>query len=91
MSEIKTITTEELEKLKELRNKYDGVSYTLGQLRIEQHLLDTQVNRLKEAEAQLIKDYNTLNTEEKTLADEITKKYGQGQINIETGEFTPSV
>ena len=91
MSEIKTITTEELEKLKELRNKYDGVSYTLGQLRIEQHLLDTQVNRLKEAEAQLIKDYNTLNAEEKNLADEITKKYGQGQINIETGEFTPSV
>jgi predicted nuclease with TOPRIM domain len=91
MSEIKTITTEELEKLKELRNKYDGLSYTLGQIRIEQHLLDTQVNRLKEAETQLIKDYATLQAEEKALADEITKKYGQGQINIETGEFTPSV
>ena len=91
MSEIKKITTEELEKLKELRVKYDSVSYTLGQLRIEQELLNDQVVRLKEVETQLITDYRNLQADEKTIADEISNKYGQGQINIETGEFTPSV
>lgn len=91
MSEIKKITTEELERLKELRVKYDSVSYTLGQLRIEQELLNDQVVRLKEVETQLITDYRNLQADEKTIADEISNKYGQGQINIETGEFTPSV
>jgi len=89
--EIKKFTPEELAKLKELRTKYDTVSYTLGQLRIEQELLNEQVARLKEAETQLITDYKTLQIEEKAIADEIVKKYGNGEINIETGEFTPSV
>ena len=41
--------------------------------------------------AQIIKtQYTTALGEQEKISEELSKKYGDGAINIETGEFTPA-
>jgi predicted nuclease with TOPRIM domain len=91
MSAIKKVEQQDLDKLKELQLKYSEISSKLGQLKIEQFLLDQQTNRLKQIEESMFNEYTSLQKEEMSLAEEISKKYGNGQINIDTGEFITSV
>jgi len=85
------ISPEEIQAINSLQTKYADITAKLGQLKIEQILLNSQVNRLAQLEQTFSNDYLTIQTEEIKFAEDVTKKYGQGEINIETGEFTPSV
>lgn len=91
MSEIKKVDQADIEKLKLLQEQYSEISTKLGQLKIEQLLVNQQVERLKQVEDNFTSEYFKLQSEEQKLAEEISKKYGSGQINIDTGEFIPSV
>lgn len=91
MSEIKKVEQTDIEKLKLLQTQYSELSTKLGQLKIEQLLVNQQVERLKQVEDTFTSEYFKLQSEEQKLAEEISKKYGNGQINIDTGEFIPSV
>lgn len=91
MSEIKKVDQADIEKLKLLQEQYSEISAKLGQLKIEQLLINQQVDRLKQLEDTFASEYFKLQAEEQKLAEEISKKYGSGQINIDTGEFIPSV
>lgn len=91
MSEIKKVDQTDIEKLKLLQTQYSELSTKLGQLKIEQLLVNQQVERLKQVEDTFTSEYFKLQSEEQKLAEEISKKYGNGQINIDTGEFIPSV
>jgi len=91
MSEIKKVEQTDIEKLKSLQTQYSELSTKLGQLKIEQLLVNQQVDRLKQVEDTFTSEYFKLQSEEQKLAEEISKKYGNGQINIDTGEFIPSV
>ena len=91
MSEIKKVDQADIENLRLLREQYSEISAKLGQLKIEQLLINQQVDRLKQLEDTFASEYFKLQAEEQKLAEEISKKYGSGQINIDTGEFIPSV
>ena len=81
--DIKHLTSEELETLKEFQQKNAAVANELGNL----ELTKIQV----EARRQEILDFfNELKETEQKFSKEFTDKYGIGSINIETGEFTPS-
>jgi hypothetical protein len=49
MREIK-LTTEELQKIQELRDKYSTITANFGQLKAEQIIINEQVKLLKELE-----------------------------------------
>ncbi len=73
MDEIKKVTPEELQAIVSIKNEYSNIVYMLGDLEIQKaNLLDSQ-RKLKEKEL--------------TIAKELTAKYGEGTIDIETGEF----
>ena len=91
MSEIKKVDQADIENLRLLREQYSEISAKLGQLKIEQLLINQQVDRLKQLEDNFTSEYFKLQAEEQKLAEEISKKYGSGQINIDTGEFISSV
>jgi hypothetical protein len=91
MSNPIKLSPEEIQTINSLQTKYADITAKLGQLKIEQILLNSQVNRLAQLEETFSNEYLTIQTEEIKFADDVTKKYGQGEINIETGEFTPSV
>lgn len=82
MESIK-LKTEELEKLKEIQQKNSAVAVELGNVELSKIQLE---NRRKE----IITFLEELREEEKALGDELSKNYGSGTLNLETGEFTPA-
>jgi|688.fasta_scaffold03126_6 phage I-like protein len=87
MSEIK-LTEQELKQVQELRTKYATITAQLGQLKVEQIIVNEQTNRLSELELEFTKEYLSIQTEEEKLAAAITTKYGEGEIDVETGVIT---
>lgn len=87
MSNTIKLTEEELKKINDFQTKYSTVSAQMGQLKIEQIILSTQSEKLKELESEFTKNFLTIQAEEDAFAKEITAKYGDGNINLETGEF----
>ena len=76
-------TEEEINQITELQNKTQGVVFQLGQLKLSEMQLEDRLKELKQA-------LTNIESEETTLAEGFSKKYGVGSLNIETGEFTPN-
>jgi hypothetical protein len=68
----KKLTAEELQAVKAIKEEYTKLAYTLGEVEIQKAmLLDTQ------------KD---ITAREKQIAKQLQEKYGEGTIDLETGE-----
>ncbi len=77
--ENKKLTQEEIKSLQELREKENQVIYNIGYLEII----------TKQQKIELENQYIEIQTQLKTIADQLQSKYGEGNINIETGDFVP--
>lgn len=75
------ITEEEKTKLSELRQREEKIVIGLGQIEYQIQSLELDKDSLTEQLSQLRQD-------QMTLGKELTEKYGDGNVNIETGEFT---
>tara|TARA_R100001377_G_C3124018_1_gene86969 strand:- start:79 stop:375 length:297 start_codon:yes stop_codon:yes gene_type:complete len=84
-------TEDEMTKISEFQKTYTGIQNTFGQLGISKLRLQKDQENLDSVESQLIEKYSTTQVEEKSFVDDITKKYGDGQLNMETGTFTAKV
>ena len=78
---------EELESLKTIQNKYGDISAELGQIQITKLRLNQQHKVLVEREDTLAKEFSNTQAEEKTFVSTITEKYGDGQLDPQTGEY----
>ena len=74
-------TEDELKQVQTIQRSYSSVQNQFGQLKLAQIRLDNQEVDLEEA-------LKNIQPEEQTFLDGITKKYGQGTLNPETGVFT---
>lgn len=75
------ITEEEKAKLAELRQREEQIIIGLGQIEYQIQSLELDKDSLTELLSQLRKD-------QATLGQQMTEKYGDGNVNIDTGEFT---
>ena len=80
MSTIK-LSEEELEKLKKADGENRNITFSLGQVKVQQAILEGQNAQLLEELAKLQKDSNG-------VAKELQDKYGIGNIDLATGIFT---
>ena len=83
--EQKQLTQEELANIKDLATKLNEITAKFGQLKVEKLNLLTQVTALDEMEKELDKEYFQLKEKEYSITKELTDKYGDGVINLETG------
>ena len=83
MPEAVKFTEEELKQVQDIQQSYANVQNQFGQLKMAQIRLDEQ-------EVELEESLKSIQDDEKKFLDGITKKYGQGSLNPETGVFTPS-
>jgi hypothetical protein len=81
-NEPKNLTPEELDQLKQIKFEYEGYIFQIGQIALELENLTDDKNKIK----QLI---DKLRQKETNLAEELFKKYGKGEINMEKGTITP--
>lgn len=75
------ITEEEKAKLVEFRQREEQIIIGLGQIEYQIQSLELDKDSLTESLSQLRKDQTT-------LGQQMTEKYGDGNVNIDTGEFT---
>ena len=79
--EKKVLTPEELQSLRDLNEKQISLISTLGQIEYQIILLNKQKKNLKN-QIEIIESENV------KLGKTLTEKYGDGSLNLETGEIT---
>jgi hypothetical protein len=75
------LTQEEIDSLKSIQEQNNQLIANFGQLEIAIQNLELQ-------KEQLIEVLTALKTKENDMGKTLQDKYGNGNINIETGEFT---
>jgi|LakMenEpi03Aug12_release.lakeMendotaPanAssembly.Ray.scaffolds.fasta_scaffold44220_9 hypothetical protein len=77
------LTEEELTKFAEIQAKNNAVVNQLGNL----ELTKLQVENRR---VEILNFLNELREEENEFGKELTEKYGEGSIDLQTGEFLPT-
>jgi hypothetical protein len=86
--EIK-FTDEELKSLSDLSQSYQSIQASFGQIRVQKILAEQQADALEEAEVKMEADYKEMQDTERELVQQLNEKYGPGQLDPQTGVFTP--
>tara|TARA_R110001606_G_scaffold397470_1_gene573972 strand:- start:2523 stop:2777 length:255 start_codon:yes stop_codon:yes gene_type:complete len=73
---MKRLSQEELKKLQDFQQQGNSIIYSLGELTLQ-----------KES---LVEQYKLLSSEQSELGNSLSKKYGDGKIDLNTGEITLS-
>jgi hypothetical protein len=76
------IKPEQLQKVKELKGKFNELTFIIGQNQIQQ-------KQLKLDEENMFEEFEKLGVEEQNFLSEIQKEYGDGDLDTTTGEFKP--
>jgi hypothetical protein len=79
---------EHLEEIQSLRDQFAKNSAALGNIVIEQHAIEQQIEFLKQEKEKLFNIFANLREQEQALLDKMRERYGDGQINIADGTFT---
>lgn len=88
--EEKTIDQADIELVKSLQNEYAVTTAQIGQVEVELHLLQKRLKQVTEARNSLFNNYESLESREKELVETLSKKYGDGVLDLELGKFIPA-
>ena len=89
MAEEVKFTEDEMKQINELQNGYVSLQNALGQLSVSRIRLEQQLNDLDTAEDNVRVQFVENQTKERDFVDGINKKYGDGNLDLTTGVFTP--
>ena len=90
MAEEIKFSEEELKSLQELSQSYQNIQASFGQMKVQKILNQQQADALEEAEVKMDADYKDIQDSERKLVEELNEKYGPGQLDPQTGVFTPT-
>lgn len=90
MAEEIKFTEEEMQKLNAHVEAANKLVMEFGQLKAQILNTKKQLERLYVTEHELEQSYHNLETAEQSIIDELTKKYGVGTLDIQSGVFRPS-
>tara|TARA_Y100001963_G_scaffold141863_1_gene210670 strand:+ start:773 stop:1054 length:282 start_codon:yes stop_codon:yes gene_type:complete len=80
---------DEMKELKEIQDGYLEVQNNLGQAKVSLIRLEQQRDNLLQYEETLRTNFFELQEKEKEFIQKVTDKYGDGELNPNTGTFTP--
>ena len=86
--EIK-FTKEEMNSLSDLRNSFAQLELSLGQVEIARIQSDQSMEQLVNEKLRLETQLNDIQNNERILVQSLNEKYGAGNLNPDTGVFTP--
>jgi len=87
--EIKKLTEEEIKQIKEMQAKYNQFVFELGSIEVQLQNVNATKSAIETEKDNIVEDIKKLGEREKELIEALKEKYGEGSINIETGEITP--
>jgi len=80
---------EHLDEIQSLRSEFVKNSSMLGNIAIELHVLNRQTELMTAEQDKFLDQFESLRTQESELMQKMRERYGDGQINIADGTFTP--
>ena len=83
-------TEEEMKSLRDLQDSYTQKQAELGQVSVQRILLNQQLDALDERQAFFENEYKKIQQQEQDLVKKLNEKYGVGQLDPESGVFTPN-
>ena len=87
MAKTVKFTKEEVGSINQLRTEVSNVFTQLGQIEIEKQ---RSINEIDSIQKQLIQKHSELQQKEQELFKGLNDKYGDGNYDPATGEFTPT-
>ena len=88
-SEMK-FSDDELQSLQDLQNGYQEKQAMLGQIAVQRIIVSQQMDALEARQTELETEYEAVQQEERDLVQKLNEKYGPGQLDPQTGVFTPT-
>lgn len=92
--EIKKVTPEELTQAQELQSSFNTMLYNLGNIELginkiqeDIDVLLDKIEKEKNKRKELLENIKHEEQKIKNLVEELEKKYGSGELNLETGEI----
>ena len=82
MSKSKVLTEKEIENIKKVREDFQLLVNNVGDVEIA-------IMNLNKRKKEFEKELESIQERETKIAVDLEKKYGKGNISLETGEFTP--
>ena len=90
MAEDTKFTKEEMDMISKIQETYLDIQQKLGQVSLSKLKLEQQVEAIDKVEKELLENFKKTQKEEKDFVDGVTKKYGDGTLDPESGIFTPN-
>ena len=82
-------TEDEMKQINTLQQGYVNLQNALGQLSVNRIRLNQQFDDLDTAEDNVRNQFVENQTNERNFVDSINKKYGDGNLDLTSGVFTP--
>ena len=89
MADSIKISQEELNSLLDLRERIRTNVESIGRLNIKRHFTQLELNQVNEDLNQAYSVSEGLSMEETRVVEEMTSKYGEGDLDFNTGVYTP--
>jgi len=89
MSEQIKFSEEEIAEIKQVQTNYQKLGLDLIQLKLAIISTKSQLETYESEEKMLTERILDLNDSERSIAKKLEEKYGKGEIDLESGVFTP--
>ena len=86
----KKLDKEHLDAIQDLQQRFATNASWLGSVAIELKMLERQQVQTESQQDELMTQFDKLRQEEQQLIDSLKERYGEGEINIAQGTFTPT-
>ena len=83
-------TQEELDSLSNLKNTYAQLELSLGKVEMARIQIDQRAEQIEGEKLSLETQLNELQKQERVLVESLNEKYGAGNLDPNTGVFTPN-
>ena len=83
------VPKEEIQEIKSLQEKYQGIALQLGQASLQRSQLNKELENVETNEQKLHVEYDEARESEQEIIKKMTEKYGIGNLDVESGKFTP--
>jgi hypothetical protein len=87
MGEIKMLSAEEIDNLKDLNRNFGKTLNLLGDIEVKLNLIKQKEQELLKEKEGLFSDYATLRNKETEITTQLLEKYGEGTIDIDSGKI----
>lgn len=90
MATAKKLNAEDLAAIEELRNEFQDIYNQIGLLSIDEKSIEVQLEYIKSERESKFNAFKDLRVKEEELMTKFRDQYGDGQINLADGTFTPA-